>query len=79
LRGDAVLEAAVTAREDPLDWARRAVAEVHERDAAQGTHTAEESRARQLARWHADDQAAEAQHRGDERSVPVLAAEGGAP
>jgi RNA polymerase sigma-70 factor (ECF subfamily) len=79
LRGDAVLEAAVTVREDPLDRARRAVAQVHERVAVQGTHAAEEDRARQLARWHADDQAAEAQRRGDDRGLSVLAAEGGAP
>jgi RNA polymerase sigma-70 factor (ECF subfamily) len=79
LRGDAVLTAAVTAREDPLDRARRVVAQVHERVAVQGTHAAEEGRARQLARWRADDQAAAAQRRGDDRSVPVLAAEGGAP
>jgi RNA polymerase sigma-70 factor (ECF subfamily) len=79
LRGDAVLEAAVTAREDPLDRARRAVAQVHERVAVQGTHAAEEDRARQLARWHADDQAAAAQRRGDDRGLSGLAAEGGAP
>ncbi len=79
LRGDAVLEAAVTVREDPLARARRSVTEVHERVAGPGTHVAEEGRARQLARWHADDQAAAAPHRRDDRSVPVLAAEGGAP
>jgi RNA polymerase sigma factor (sigma-70 family) len=79
LRGDAVLEAAVTAREDPLDRARRVVAQVHERVAVQGTPAAEEDRARQLARWHADDQAAAAQRRGDDRGLSVLAAEGGAP
>ena len=79
LRGDAVLEAAVTAREDPLDRARRAVAEAHQRVAAQDTYAAEEGRARRLARWHTDDQTAAAQHRGDDRSAPVLAAEGGAP
>jgi RNA polymerase sigma factor (sigma-70 family) len=78
LRGDAVLEAAITVREDPLVRARRAVAQVHERVAVQGTHAAEEDRARQLARWHTDDQAAAAQRRGDDRSATVLAAEGGA-
>jgi RNA polymerase sigma-70 factor (ECF subfamily) len=79
LRGDAVLEAAATVREDPLDRARRAVAQVHERVAVPGAHVAEEGRARQLARWHADDQAAAAQRRGDDRGLSVLAAEGGAP
>jgi hypothetical protein len=79
LRGDSVLEAAVTVREDALDRARRAVAQVHERVAVQGTHATEEDRARQLARWHADDQATAAQRRGDDRGLSVLAAEGGAP
>jgi RNA polymerase sigma factor (sigma-70 family) len=79
LRGDAVLEAALTAREASLVRARRAVAQVHERVAVQGTYAAEEGRARQLARWHADDQAAAAQRRGDDRGLSVLAAEGGAP
>jgi RNA polymerase sigma factor (sigma-70 family) len=77
LRGDAVLAEAVTVREDPLARARHAVADVHQRVAAQGTHAAEEGRARQLARWHADDQAAAGLHRGDDRGMAALAAEGG--
>jgi RNA polymerase sigma factor (sigma-70 family) len=79
LRGDAVLTAAVTAREDPLDRARRAVAEAHQRLTGRDQQAAEVGRSRQLARWHADDQAAEAQRRGDDRGLSVLAAEGGAP
>ena len=51
---------------DPLERARRAVGEVrHHRDAAED-HAVEEQgqdRAEQVARWHAEDQADELQHR----------------
>jgi RNA polymerase sigma factor (sigma-70 family) len=63
---------------DPLARARQAVAEVRQRVAAQD-HADEQDRTHQLARWHADDQAALAQHRGDDRGLAALAAEGGAP
>jgi DNA-directed RNA polymerase specialized sigma24 family protein len=68
-----------TAAVDPLDRARRAVAQVHQRVAGQGTQAAEKDRARQLARWHADDLDGQAQHHREDRSATVLAAEGGAP
>jgi DNA-directed RNA polymerase specialized sigma24 family protein len=64
---------------DPLDRARRAVAEIQQHQAVGNRHAAEEGRAQQLARWHADDQAVAVQHRGDDRGLSVLAAEGGAP
>jgi RNA polymerase sigma-70 factor (ECF subfamily) len=79
LRGDAVLEAAVAVREDPLVRARRAVTEAHHRLTGGDPQAVEVGRARQVARWHADDQAAAAQRRGDDRGLSVLAAEGGAP
>lgn len=64
---------------DPLARARAAVAQAHQRIAAQGTHAAEPDRPQQLARWHAGDQASQVQPRSDDRTTTVLAAQGGAP
>jgi len=56
LRGDTALEAAVTGRPDPMARARRAVAEVQQRQAAvEHQQAVQAARARQLARWHTDD------------------------
>jgi RNA polymerase sigma-70 factor (ECF subfamily) len=63
---------------DTLGQARRAVAEVSQLVADTDPARIESDRAHQLARWHADDQAAAAQHRGDDRTRSALAAEGGA-
>jgi RNA polymerase sigma factor (sigma-70 family) len=64
---------------DPLDRARRAVGEVRQhRAAAEGHAVAEQGRAQQVARWHAEDQAVELAHRGLDRGAVALDAEGGA-
>jgi RNA polymerase sigma-70 factor (ECF subfamily) len=79
LPGDSELRHPQRATSDPLARARRAVAEVAQQVAdTDPTRLDEPDRAQQLVRWHADDQAAAAQHRGDDRSRPALAAEGGA-
>ena len=63
---------------DALGQARRAVADVSQLVADTDPARIESDRAQQLARWHTDDQAATATHRGDDRSWPELVAEGGA-
>jgi RNA polymerase sigma-70 factor (ECF subfamily) len=60
---------------DPLDRARHAVAEVQQHRADLAT----EGRAQQLARWHADDQAAALQSQHQDRQRLALTAEGGGP
>jgi hypothetical protein len=52
---------------DIVARAQRALAEMERRRAAEERHAADEVRAEQLARWHADDHAAEADH-SDQRS-----------
>jgi RNA polymerase sigma-70 factor (ECF subfamily) len=55
---------------DPLERARRAVGEVRQhREAAEGRAVEEQSRAQQVARWHAEDQADELQRRGLDRAA----------
>ncbi len=64
---------------DPMVRARRAVAEVQQRRAAQDRHTDGAHRDHQVARWHADDQAADLQHREhvDGHGALVLTTDGG--
>ena len=63
---------------DPLIRARHAVTEVGQHQADQ-TQQAEQDRARQLARWHTDDQTGAHQAHQRDRHGRGLGAEGGTP
>jgi hypothetical protein len=60
---------------DIVARAQRALAEMERRRAAEEQHAAEEARAEQLARWHADDHAAEAE-RAHQRDPELAVATG---
>ncbi|MGH3963026.1 MAG: hypothetical protein ACRDRY_07220 [Pseudonocardiaceae bacterium] len=58
---------------DPLDLARNAVTDLHQRHAAHNPPGVELDRAQQLARWHTDDHAA-----GEDDRGALVLPEGGA-
>ena len=65
LRGDTALEAAVAGCPDPMARARRAVAEIQQRQTAvEHQQAVQAARAQQLARWHTDDHADALQEQG---------------
>ncbi|PZS26559.1 MAG: TrwC relaxase [Pseudonocardiales bacterium] len=59
---------------DNLTHARRALAEVQQRRAAEQRYAVDAARAQQMARWHRDDQVAE--HHTTAHAVPALALDG---
>ncbi len=63
---------------DALERARTAVTEVAQHVADTDPARAESDRAQQVARWHADDQAAVQSHQQEDRHSLAVAAEGGA-
>jgi hypothetical protein len=69
---DAVRVPSADETADNLTRAQRALAETRQRQADEQRHAAEQARAQQLARWHADDHTAHQQHRHDHTAGPAV-------
>ena len=69
---DAVRVPSADETADNLARAQRALAETRQRQADEQRHTVEQARAKQLARWHTDDQTAHQQHTQDHTTGPAV-------
>ena len=72
IEDDAVRVPSADETADNLARAQRALAETRQRQADEQRHTVEQARAKQLARWHTDDQTAHQQHTQDHTTGPAV-------